>query len=190
MPGATFEELKQALGSNVRRLRRRRGWTQEELADRADISAKFVGEIERADVNPSLATLYVLAGAFEVGIRDLFKTGGRMPKATKARRKAAAKNGKQTKNTRQGRGRRLSKAVKRRKARFNKKRRTKSNPHWEWLNRPPQPQPEREVGEEPEREPGEAEEDEPPMNFEDGAEVPDREAADKSRRHREGFEIE
>lgn len=50
----------------VRQLRKARGWSQEELAERADLNRSYVGEIERGIAIPSLATLGKLAGSFEL----------------------------------------------------------------------------------------------------------------------------
>lgn len=49
------------LGRRLRALRRLRGATQEALAERAGLSAKFVGLIERGAANPSLDALARLA---------------------------------------------------------------------------------------------------------------------------------
>jgi predicted transcriptional regulator len=42
-------DLKRAMAINVRRERHARDWSQEELADRARLSARYLGSIERAD---------------------------------------------------------------------------------------------------------------------------------------------
>lgn len=60
------------LGARLRALRRARGFTQERLAERAGLSYKFVGEIERGQGNPTLATLVALAEALDVDVVDLF----------------------------------------------------------------------------------------------------------------------
>jgi transcriptional regulator with XRE-family HTH domain len=55
----------------VRRWRNRRGWTQDQLAEHANISAKFVGEVERGEDNPSLETLWALVCALKIEWQDL-----------------------------------------------------------------------------------------------------------------------
>lgn len=45
--------------------------TQEQLAERAELSAKFIGEIERGRGNPALQTLARLADALGVGLIDM-----------------------------------------------------------------------------------------------------------------------
>ncbi|ACH40245.1 MAG: helix-turn-helix DNA-binding protein, XRE family [uncultured bacterium] len=64
--------IRQLLGDNVRTLRKVRGWSQEELGEHADLSYKFVGEIERGTGNPSLDSLVGIANALTVPIAELF----------------------------------------------------------------------------------------------------------------------
>lgn len=56
----------------VRELRLLRGWSQEQLAERANSSPKHVGRIERGQVNVGLDGLAALARALSVDIGDLF----------------------------------------------------------------------------------------------------------------------
>ncbi len=58
-------------GHAVRLLRVQRGWSQEGLAARAELNRSYMGEIERADVMPSLATADKLARAFGLTLADL-----------------------------------------------------------------------------------------------------------------------
>lgn len=53
-------------GRRVRALRRLRGFTQEELGERSDVSGKLVGQIERGDGNPTLEVIAGLAAALSV----------------------------------------------------------------------------------------------------------------------------
>ena len=64
--------LKKEVGKKIRHLRKIKKLTQEELGEEAGISYKFIGEIERGEVNPSLDTLTAIADALAVKIRDLF----------------------------------------------------------------------------------------------------------------------
>lgn len=66
--------LKRLIGRNIRTLRKTRGWSQEALGEIADLSYKFVGEIERGTVNPSLDSLRKIADALNVEIAELFLT--------------------------------------------------------------------------------------------------------------------
>lgn len=67
-----MSDIRTRLGAGVRALRRARGWTQEQLAERASLSYKFLGEIERGQGNPSVETLGRLGVALEVDVVDLF----------------------------------------------------------------------------------------------------------------------
>jgi transcriptional regulator with XRE-family HTH domain len=53
-------------GAAVRRARKQRFWTQEDLADRAGLTTTYVGQVERGDKVPSLTVVLKLAGALEV----------------------------------------------------------------------------------------------------------------------------
>ena len=45
------------IGSKIRDLRKTQGLTQEELADRAELTKGFISQIERNMTSPSIATL-------------------------------------------------------------------------------------------------------------------------------------
>jgi transcriptional regulator with XRE-family HTH domain len=61
-----------ALGIRVRQLRQRKGWSQEKLAEHADIQRTYLAEVELGKRNPSVKHLQKLAKAFHVGIAALF----------------------------------------------------------------------------------------------------------------------
>lgn len=48
-------------GGTVRQLRTAKGWTQEDLADAADLTTTYVGQVERGDKVPSLTVVLKLA---------------------------------------------------------------------------------------------------------------------------------
>ncbi|MEG0741200.1 MAG: helix-turn-helix transcriptional regulator [Clostridia bacterium] len=56
------------LGRRVRRQRTARGWTQDELAERVNVSTSFVGHIEKGSRKASLETLVSLANALNVSL--------------------------------------------------------------------------------------------------------------------------
>jgi transcriptional regulator with XRE-family HTH domain len=61
-------------GEKLRRLRRGRAWTQEELAEKAGISPSTIVEIERGKrQNPHPGTLGKLAAALDVKPADLLE---------------------------------------------------------------------------------------------------------------------
>mgnify|MGYP004701556837 CR=1 FL=1 len=59
-------------GEKVRRLRKERGFSQEELAYRADLHRTYIGMIERAEKNITLINIEKIANALEIKIENLF----------------------------------------------------------------------------------------------------------------------
>ena len=59
------------LGKNIKKRRKELGLTQQELADRLDMSLNFVGKIEVAFSKPSLDTLIEIAKALETSVSNL-----------------------------------------------------------------------------------------------------------------------
>jgi len=55
-----------AFGEAVRERRRARGWTQEQLAERAGVAAIHVGFVERGENVPKLTLILRIAKAFGV----------------------------------------------------------------------------------------------------------------------------
>lgn len=66
-------DLKHVLAVNLRRLRNSRGWTQEELADHAGLSSRYVGAIERAAVSASITVIGQLAEALDQDPAELVR---------------------------------------------------------------------------------------------------------------------
>jgi XRE family transcriptional regulator, regulator of sulfur utilization len=60
-------------GAVVRSLREKRGLTQEELAERAEVSATYIGYIERGDNVPTLIVILQIASALGVRPADLLR---------------------------------------------------------------------------------------------------------------------
>lgn len=60
--------------NNRLRLRRaERGWTQQDLADRAQVSRQTINAIETGRYDPSLPLAFALARIFETTIEQLFE---------------------------------------------------------------------------------------------------------------------
>jgi transcriptional regulator with XRE-family HTH domain len=60
-----------SFGAAVRHLREAQGWSQELLAEKADLNRSYLGEVERGKVIPSLATAAKLAAALEISLSRL-----------------------------------------------------------------------------------------------------------------------
>jgi XRE family transcriptional regulator, regulator of sulfur utilization len=63
--------LRERLGRRVKYLRDQKKWTQELLGEKAGLTYKYIGQIERAEVSPSLETVEKLAKAFGLGMDKL-----------------------------------------------------------------------------------------------------------------------
>jgi len=66
-----MSELIHNFGMAVRQLREQQGWSQEMLAEKADLNRSYLGEVERGKVIPSLATAAKLASALELSLSHL-----------------------------------------------------------------------------------------------------------------------
>jgi len=60
-------------GRRIRSLREARRLTQQELGEKAGLSYKYIGAIERGRENPTLRVAGKLADALEMEIRDVFE---------------------------------------------------------------------------------------------------------------------
>ncbi len=58
-------------GDNVKRLRKAKGWSQEDLAKRTKLHRTYIGSIERSERNVSLINIERIANALYVKIRAL-----------------------------------------------------------------------------------------------------------------------
>lgn len=59
------------LGEAIRAARRERGFSQEKLAEKADLSTVFISRIERGRESPSVDNLVKIAKALRLRVRDL-----------------------------------------------------------------------------------------------------------------------
>lgn len=66
-------DLKEVMAVNLRRIRHDKKMTQEELADRAGLSARYIGAIERANKSASVTVLGRIAEALDVDVAILIE---------------------------------------------------------------------------------------------------------------------
>jgi ribosome-binding protein aMBF1 (putative translation factor) len=64
-------DITRRLAHNIRLLRTARGWSQEVLAELAGLDRSYVGAIERAEHNVSLASVEKFAKAFDITVAEL-----------------------------------------------------------------------------------------------------------------------
>ncbi|ATX62793.1 MULTISPECIES: helix-turn-helix domain-containing protein [Yersinia] len=65
-------ELRIKFGKRVRELRKERGWSQEEFADRCGLDRTYVSGIERGVRNPTLEIIGMISSGLNVEICILF----------------------------------------------------------------------------------------------------------------------
>ena len=69
--------LRNNLGEAVRAARHKRGWSQERLAELADLDRTYVSGVERGIRNPALSTLERLADALQMRVSELIRDAER-----------------------------------------------------------------------------------------------------------------
>jgi transcriptional regulator with XRE-family HTH domain len=57
--------------AHLKKLRKQKGFSQQELADTANVAKKTVQRIERGKLNPTLDTLISLSEALEIPLKSL-----------------------------------------------------------------------------------------------------------------------
>jgi len=67
-----MESIYSIVGKKIREERKRLKLTQEELAEKADITANFLGHIERGTKRPTLNTLKKIADVLQIPMGALF----------------------------------------------------------------------------------------------------------------------
>lgn len=79
-------ELQRTFGANVRHHRKAKGWTQDGLADRVEVTLETIGKIERGAVPPSFATAGRIASALGISPLVLFSiTPEKLPKGERGK---------------------------------------------------------------------------------------------------------
>lgn len=70
----SFEQRahRREFGDRLSFLRRDRGWTQEQFAERADLHRSYVAGLESGARNPTLDVIVKLAHALHVPVAELF----------------------------------------------------------------------------------------------------------------------
>ena len=64
-------DIRKELGQRLRTLRRRRGFTQEDMAKRCGLHWTYIGGLERGERNPTLTTLQKITDGLSVSLFEL-----------------------------------------------------------------------------------------------------------------------
>lgn len=67
-----MSNIHEILGKRIQSFRKKKGLTQLQLAEMANLSLKHLGEIERGRGNPTLESLHNLCVAFDISLKMLF----------------------------------------------------------------------------------------------------------------------
>jgi len=62
-----------SLGNSIRELRTKKDWSQEDLAEKADLHRNYMSSVERGERNVSLKNIIKIADAFGIRASDLLK---------------------------------------------------------------------------------------------------------------------
>jgi transcriptional regulator with XRE-family HTH domain len=66
-------DYRAVLGAAIRQQRERLDWSQERLAEKADLHPNYVGRVERGEEHVSLIALRRIAKALDVRVRTLVR---------------------------------------------------------------------------------------------------------------------
>ncbi|ABS63429.1 MAG: helix-turn-helix transcriptional regulator [Parvibaculum sp.] len=66
-------DMRKTVGGNVRRIRLKKGLTQEQFAEISGFSQQYISGLEQGRRNPTVVTLYELATALGVSHLDLLR---------------------------------------------------------------------------------------------------------------------
>ena len=66
-----MSNINKEVGFRIREVRQERGYSQEKLAELADLHRAYIGQIERGEKNIGLKNLEKIAKALVVNIKDL-----------------------------------------------------------------------------------------------------------------------
>jgi transcriptional regulator with XRE-family HTH domain len=73
-------DMRKLVGTNLERIRRQKGLTQEELAELSGFSQQYLSTIESGRANPTIVTIYEIAMSMSVHYLDLLQP---VPRATR-----------------------------------------------------------------------------------------------------------
>jgi transcriptional regulator with XRE-family HTH domain len=66
-------DMRKLVGRNVRKIRLRKGLTQEQFAEKSGFSQQYISGLEKGRRNPTIVTIHELAQALGVSHMDLVR---------------------------------------------------------------------------------------------------------------------
>ena len=66
------KSVPQHFGQMVKKIRKKKQLTQEDLSEKSDIGVQYISRIENGSANPTLKIVSALAAALEVALSDVF----------------------------------------------------------------------------------------------------------------------
>ncbi len=66
-------QILRRFGDNIKKLRKKRGWSQDELGKRSRLHRTYIGSIERSERNVSLLNIERIAKALNVKASELIE---------------------------------------------------------------------------------------------------------------------
>ena len=70
-------DMRALVGRNVRRIRQKKGLTQEQFAELSGFSQQYLSDLERGQRNPTVVTVFELATALGVSHIELVRPSNR-----------------------------------------------------------------------------------------------------------------
>ena len=70
------------IGERLRSYRNQKGWSQEELAERAGVHPTYIGQLERGEKNATLDSISKVAVALNISLSQLFENISLSPNST------------------------------------------------------------------------------------------------------------
>jgi transcriptional regulator with XRE-family HTH domain len=68
-----MQQIQRRLGDRIRKLRSRKGWSQEQFAAVSGVHRTYIGAVERGEKNLTLSTMHTLAKTLDTSIAQLLR---------------------------------------------------------------------------------------------------------------------
>lgn len=66
-------DMRKLVGADCARLRKAKGWTQEQLAEHSGVSQQYLSDLERGKRNPTIVTIFEIAQPLKVSHMELVR---------------------------------------------------------------------------------------------------------------------